>query len=336
MSQIKAEIAEIPLKAAEAIARGAEAGQALSADFHAAPPHLFLTLARGSSGAAAAYGRALFSSLLGRPAGQIDAASPAFYGADMRFSDAWLIAVSQSGHSPDTLDTLIGFRRAAGAGAKAIALVNDTTSPLAAEAGLVIDQAAGPEHSVAATKSVICSMAALARLAAGLAGDKALIEALDALPDALTDDVRETGQLAGFGPLPAARSAFTLGRDLSFPAASEAALKMKETCILHAEAQDSAEVMHGPRALIEPGYPVVAFRPAGPAAGQFDQAVTELTDLGAEFLQIDVAGGGAASHPAVRPIRQLARFYAGLPGLATARGVDADAPRNLTKVTRTA
>ena len=335
---IQSEIAEIPERARDAIAEGASAARALSPLFRDAPPHTLLTLARGSSGAAAAYARALAAAMLGLPGGVLDAASPAFFGAELRFERAWLVSISQSGRSPDLIDTLAAFNRSGGAGCRSIAVVNDAGAPLAGEADAGIDMRAGAERSVAATKSVICSMTLMARLIAGLAEDDALIGAIEALPDVLAQEA-ESPQAE---PLTAAlrdqARAFTLGRAFTAGAAEEAALKLKETCLIHAEMLDSAEIMHGPKALIEPGFPIVAFRPDGALKAPFEEAVRQLAGLGARVvsMDIDLSDGGPACHPAVLPIRQLARFYTALPALAAARGLDADAPRHLTKVTQTA
>ncbi|KAF1698287.1 iron dicitrate transport regulator FecR, partial [Pseudoxanthomonas kaohsiungensis] len=164
-------------------------------------------------------------------------------------------AISQSGKSPGLMRNA---EAAKAAGAHVAALVNVEDSPLAHLAHTVIPLGAGAEKSVAATKSYLASLAAIAQLAAHWQGDAALLEALEALPAALRQAWAQDWSALTEG-LAGAHNLFVLGRGLGLAAAQEAALKFKETCGLHAEAYSSAEVKHGPMALVGAGFPVLAF-----------------------------------------------------------------------------
>ena len=147
---------------------------------------------------------------------------------------------------------------AAAAGALTVAIVNDLASPLARCAAYVLDQHAGPERSVAATKSCITSMVAAARLIALWREDAGLLAALERLPERL-EAAAALDWSAGLAVLAPAASLYVVGRGLGLGIAAESALKLKETSALHAEAVSAAELRHGPRAVLEPGFPVLLY-----------------------------------------------------------------------------
>ena len=134
-----------------------------------------------------------------------------------------------------------------------------------------------------------------------------------------------------------------IGRGSTFAIAAEAALKLKETCALHAEAFSAAEVMHGPAEIVKPGFLVLAFRPSDEAAEGFDAALARFRTLGARVIVLEAGAGdgedrlGAADagHPLLQPITMLHRFYALAEAAARALGRDPDRPQNLSKITET-
>jgi glucosamine--fructose-6-phosphate aminotransferase (isomerizing) len=218
-----------------------------------------------------------------------------------------------------------------------VALVNVEDSPLAQLAETVIPLGAGAERSVAATKSYLASLSAILQLVAYWSQDAALIAALRALPDALRQAWNSDWSALTEGLVPA-HNLFVLGRGLGLGAAQEAALKFKETCGLHAEAYSSAEVKHGPMALVGPGFPVLAFaQPDETGAGT--RAVLE--EFGARDAQVwlaDVDGDLAlpvAPHPACAPLLTVQAFYRAINALALRRGHNPDLPPHLNKVTET-
>ena len=176
---------------------------------------------------------------------------------------------------------------------------------------------AGPELSVAATKSYIASLAALLHLVARWADDAALLDALDASPALLRDawQLRLVGD--GRPALPARASLYVIGRGLGFGIAQEAALKFKETCGLHAEAFSAAEVRHGPMALVGPDFPLLVFRQGDETADGVDELVARCARARRRRAgrRADRSPGAIAAaarspaHPAIEPMLQIQSFY---------------------------
>jgi glucosamine--fructose-6-phosphate aminotransferase (isomerizing) len=194
---------------------------------------------------------------------------------------------------------------------------------------------------VAATKSYLCSLAALLQLAARWSGDVALLAATEALPDILRAAWQEDWSPLVEG-LREAHSLFVLGRGLGLGAAQEAALKFKETCGLHAEAFSSAEVQHGPMALVGPGFPVLAFAQDDETGDGTVAVAEEFRARGAPVWVVRPGAQGpgvlplpAAPHPACTPLMTVQAFYRAVNALAIARGHDPDLPPHLHKVTET-
>jgi glucosamine--fructose-6-phosphate aminotransferase (isomerizing) len=332
------EIAE----SASAISHQLEANRAivreLASALRANPPRLVSTGARGSSDNAATFAKYLFETRLGVPTTSAAPSVQSIYAAEQDLSDTLFLAISQSGRSPDLVRQAEAAKRA---GARVVAMVNVEASPLAAAADAVVPLRAGPELSVAATKSFLCSLAAIAQLAAEWKEDGTLRDALAAIPLALNEptDVRWSSLVDGLAD---AKSLFVVGRGLGLSAAQEAALKLKETCGIHAEAFSAAEVQHGPMALVGAGFPVVFFV-------QDDDTKASTLEIAGKFrardarvylIGADAAGGESLPLPAVRdpacaPLVAVHRFYDAVNALAVRRGRDPDAPPHLSKVTET-
>lgn len=337
MSTLATEAAEAPDAARAAIAANADAIAQLARRLTARPPALVATCARGSSDHAATYGAYLMSTVLGRPVASVGPSMVSIYGrAPTGLAGALILAVSQSGASPDVVQFATSARAA---GALVVGLVNDAGSPLADACELVIPLRAGRETSVAATKSFLCAAAALLQLAAAWSRDPVLADALARLPDALADACTRDWRPA-LAPLATASSLYTVGRGVGLGPAHELALKLKETCRLHAEAFSTAEILHGPIALVGPGFPILALG-QDDASGPGTRAVIEkLVALGAEVAStLELAGTrqlpAGAVPPVLAPLCAVQSFYLALPDLAAARGLDADAPPHLRKVTQT-
>jgi glucosamine--fructose-6-phosphate aminotransferase (isomerizing) len=328
---------------AEAIARmradNADALRALAAELRALDPKVVATIARGSSDHCALYLKYLVEIALGIPCASIGPSIASLYDAPLRLEGALAISWSQSGRSPD----IVAMQRAAKrAGALTLAFVNDETSPLAVEPDRLLPLRAGPERSVAATKSMIAGLVAGADLVAAWRGDSALSEALDALPAALAAQ-REPPPEALVDLITSAKSAYVLGRGATFAIAAEAALKLKETCAIHAEAFSSAEVLHGPAGIVTPGFLVIAFMPQDEARAGMNETLDRLREMGARVVIIDVAVDDASDllatadggHPQLAPIAMIHRFYGLAEACARRLGRDPDRPKNLRKVTET-
>lgn len=330
-------------QAADAVAAqlAANAGvlRALAAELRASPPSFVVTAARGSSDHAATYAKYLIETRLGWMTASASPSVHSVYAAEPRLGGALYLAISQSGASPDLLRNVEAARRG---GARVVALVNVEDSPLAALADTVVPLRAGTESSVAATKSYLCTLSALLQLVACCepAGGR-LPGALDSLPAALRQAWEQdwTPLVEGLAP---ARNLFVVGRGLGLGAAQEAALKLKETCGLHAEAFSAAEVKHGPMALVGAGFPVLCFaQDDGSLAGTL-QVVDEFRGRGARvWLAAPRANGpdalplAATPDPALAPLVAVQSFYRAANALSLARGYDPDRPPYLNKVTKT-
>lgn len=306
----------------------------LAEDLRRAPPPFIATCARGSSDHAATYAKYLFETQLGFVTASVSPSVGSVYEAPQRMRGALFLAISQSGKSPDLLRNAEAARAA---GARVVALVNVVDSPLAALADTVLPLHAGPERSVAATKSYLASLAAVLQLAAVWKNEAPLLDALPRLPDALRAGWEADWSALSEG-LADAHNLFVLGRGLGLAAAQEAALKFKETCGLHAEAYSSAEVKHGPMALVGPGFPVLAFaQPDETGAGTLALA-EEFHARGAQVWVASETGDlplAKPPHPACAPLLTIQSFYRAINALALRRGHNPDVPPHLNKVTET-
>jgi len=302
-----------------------------------APPRAVVTCARGSSDHAATYGKYLFETRAGVITASAALSASSVYAASPRLEGVLFLALSQSGQSPDLLSAV---EAAKAAGAFTVAVVNDTASPLAGLADEVLPLHAGPELSVAATKSYIATLSAIAQLTAAWTQDAALTAALDALPATLAE-AWTLDWTPAVERLKLARDLYVLGRGVGFGVAQEAALKFKETCGLHAEAFSAAEVLHGPMALVKPGFPALVFAQNDATRASVEAMAAGLGGRGAQVLLAGagVTGQGAlpgvAGHPLLEPIALIQSFYRMVNALAAARGYDPDSPPHLNKVTET-
>jgi glucosamine--fructose-6-phosphate aminotransferase (isomerizing) len=330
-----AEAAEAPAVVAAQLARNAPLMSALASILRARPPRAVVTIARGSSDNAATYARYLLETRLSVLTASAPPSVNSVYGATLDMADTLVLALSQSGRSPDLL---AASEAAASGGARVVALVNDERSPLAELAELTIPLAAGAERSVAATKSFIAALSAVAQLVAYWSEDDALKAGLDALPGTL-ESAWALDWSAALPTLGRAEHLYVVGRGAGLAVAQEAALKLKETCGLHAEAFSAAEIRHGPMALAGAGFPVLAFVPSDESRAGVEHIVAELREQGADVLAVGGAGQDKLPmvdcHPLLLPLAQTQAFYRMVDALAALRGHDPDAPPHLAKVTET-
>ncbi len=332
------EAAEAANAVARQFAANAATIDALVERLRAQPPRFIVTCARGSSDHATTYGKYLFETTLGLVTASASPSVGSVYAVQPKLDDVLFIAISQSGKSPDLLRNA---EIAKVGGAHVLALVNVADSPLAQLADTVLPLHAGPENSVAATKSYLCSLAAQLQLAARWSGDARLLAAVDALPDAMRAAWEQDWSPLVAG-LRLADHLFVLGRGLGLGAAQEAALKFKETCGLHAEAFSSAEVKHGPMAIVGPDFPVLAFAQDDNIGAGTATVAEEFRARGAPvwLARPGASGPGvlplpASPHPACTPILTVQAFYGAVNALSVARGHDPDVPPHLNKVTET-
>jgi glutamine---fructose-6-phosphate transaminase (isomerizing) len=301
------------------------------------PPQVVVTCARGSSAHAATFGKHLVERCLGIPVAAAAPGVATVYRRTLNLRGQLFLAVSQSGRSDDLVELAASARTA---GATTAALVNAADSPLAEACDIILPIAAGPELSVAATKTVVASMSALMRLVALWADDAAAAGALERLPERLAAATALDWGAALPG-LAEAESLVTIGRGPTLSIAREAALKLKETSNLHAEAFSGAEFLHGPVTLVSRRYPILMFMPNDEAAPGLRQLAADLRNKGAALFvaEPDRTTGGlpalAPAQPEADAICLLQSFYGMALQLAALRGTDVDRPRHLNKVTCT-
>lgn len=337
-NQMAAEAREAPRAAARQEHSLTERLAPLVARLRDRPPQVVVTCARGSSAHAASFGKHLVERHLGLPVAAAAPSIASVYHGALRLEDQLFLAISQSGGSNDLIELAASARAA---GAVTACLVNETQSELAAQCEFVLPMEAGPEHAVPATKTFIASLTALARLVALWAGDEAMIRALQRLPDRLAAaaELDWSALVDGFAR---ADSLVTIGRGPTLAIAREAALKLKETSNLHAEAFSSAEFMHGPVSLVSARYPILMLSPNDAATPGMRALAADLRHKGAALFATDGESEAsthlpvlAPDHPELDAICLIQSFYGVVARLAAARGADVDRPRHLKKVTRT-
>lgn len=300
------------------------------------PPYL-MSVARGSSDHACTYLKYAAELMLGLPMASVGPSIASIYGARLNAQGALCISVSQSGKSPDIVKMTAD---ATEAGAYSVAITNDPASPLAQASSATLPIHAGPELSVAATKTFVTSLVAGLWLIAELKQDKDLLTAIRSLPSALDRATRCDWSAAANAVT--GRSLFTLGRGPSWAISNEAALKFKETCQIHAESYSSAEVLHGPVSIVDQDFPVIAFAAKDAAEEALVAVADELAAKGARvFVTSDQARNAAqldhvrTDHWLTDPIAGIVSFYSMVEQVAASRGINPDQPRHLKKVTET-
>ncbi len=335
---MRAEALQAPAAVALALTQDTDRYKELGAQLREKPPAGIVTLARGSSDHAAHHFAYLAMARLGRLVTSLPLSLLTLHPPRLQAADLLGIAFSQSGQSPDLVGALRTLRAG---GARSLALVNDSGSPLAQAGQWLLPLHAGPETSVAATKSYIAQLLAGARLVAAWQDDPDLQAALQALPEALARAAASDWTPA----LPALADVdrlFVISRGTGLAVALEAALKFKETCGIQAEAFSGAELRHGPMALVGQGYPVLVLALRGPAQAGLLTLAAELKARGAAVLLAAPAGTPAADLPLVPAghedldaITAVQSFYPMVEALARQRGHDPDRPAFLAKVTLT-
>ena len=306
--------------------------------------HLVRMVGHGSSDNAASYGVYAFG-LLPRWTALRDSISlSVYYGAQVDLTSSCVVALSQSGQTPDVLEYVERARRR---GAFTIAVTNEPDSALAAAAEATLPLAAGPERAIAATKTYVAQLAALALLAGHAAGRAAELEEgvartaqlLDEFLPALEHRLAEIAvTLAFVGRM------FVIGRGPEFATAREISLKLLETCRIAAEPLTATDLVHGPLAAIDSLFPVWTIASADESLPAVRDAAARAREAGATLIASGTAArevAGAAHYLPVAepPLSLLTPLLSVAPGqllawaLAQAKGLDPDRPNGLSKVT---
>jgi len=323
------EAREAPLRIAEQLNRNSGAVAKLGRELRANPPVGVMIVGRGSSDHAGVYGKYLFEIEIGVP---VYAAAPSIasvYGQQLKLDNYLVIVISQSGRSPDILAQAEMARRS---GARVVALVNDEDAPIKDIADVFIPLCAGPEQSVAATKSYLCTLSALAHIAAEWANSEELRRGLNTLPAALSATLQEPTQLT-VSQFKDQRNLVVLGRGLGFAVSKEVALKLKEVCSIHAESFSSAEFLHGPVTLVEQQLTILALSVNDESESAHAEQLNEVGSRGASVIHLNQTS--VAVHKRLAPLTLLQRFYVDIAGVAVALGFSPDEPKGLKKVTKT-
>ena len=300
--------------------------------------------ARGTSDNAARYAQYVFGT---QNRLTVALATPSIYGVykqPPRLESALVIGISQSGQSPDIVSVLQEARKQ---GAPTVAVTNEPQSPLAATADHVIGLHAGQERSVAATKTYTAQLAALALLSLSMTGTPLRPHALDAVPQAIEQALASEPKAQAAAELIAGSNrCVAVGRGFNYATAFEVALKMKELAYVEAEPYSSADFMHGPIAMVEPGFPVVLVSMGQTMRGEIAALGESVREHGANLVML--GDDESLCHPGDEwiPIpgglpEWLTPLVAIVPGqllayhLTIARGGDPDSPRTIRKVTLT-
>ena len=302
--------------------------------------------ARGTSDHAAVYAQYVFGVRHGLPVALAAPSIATLYGAAPRFGQAAVIGISQSGTSPDVVAVVEAGREQ---GVPTIAITNDAASPLALAAEHVLDLRAGPERAVAATKTYTAELTVVAMLseAFGVGGSSAAPGALEALPAAVRGalDADEPAREAAMARASLA-TCVVLGRGFEYATAREWSLKIKELARVLADPYSAADFLHGPLALLDPGFPVLAVATSGEIAAGMRELLTRLrNEHSVDTVAISDAPDGLAANAVLpvptAPAPWLQPLVSAVPAqlfaahLARARGLDPEAPFHIRKVTRT-
>lgn len=307
-------------------------------------PKYVTLVARGTSDNAARYSQYLFGTANRLTAGLATPSSFTLYQQPPNMSDSLVIAVSQSGQSPDIIAVVEEGRRQ---GALTLALTNVPGSPLADAAEYNIALHAGQERSIAATKTYTASLLALAMLSCALAGDSARNQTLQQVPawvQAVTERAEATIRLAERYTY--IEYCVVASRGYNYATAYETALKLKELTYIIAEPYSSADFQHGPVALVEHGFPVVAVVPEGQIASELITFFEQLKERGADLITISALPEALelAQTPLhiptaipewISPVIAVVQGQLFALGLTLSKGYDPDHPRGLRKVTKT-
>jgi glucosamine--fructose-6-phosphate aminotransferase (isomerizing) len=329
-----AEIAEQPGVLARILATRDELTE-LGARITAARPRFVLIAARGTSDHAALYAKYLAEVRLQLPAGLVSPSALTLYGARPDMSDVLFVAVSQSGRSPDLVDSLEVARAR---GALTLAVTNVIDSPLAGAAEITVDVRAGAERAVAATKSYTAELLTLYLLLAGGAARSACeqLPAAAAETLALTSDTLLEQLAARYD---CAERILVTARGYSYATAREAALKLMETSYLSAMAFSGADLLHGPMAMVDSSVSVIAVASPGKGGAAMEPVLARLAELHAPVLLVGAQEGmpiAAEGLPEeLYPILEILPLQRLAWRLALDRGLDPDRPRGLSKVTQT-
>jgi len=343
-SQLHSEIMEQPAALQRLLEAQEENIGRVAAAIRRRPPRFVVMAARGTSDNAARYGQYLFGAHNRLPVALATPSLFTLYQSPPQLADSLVLGISQSGQSPDICAVVEEGRRQ---GALTVALTNDPASPLARLAEYEVDLSAGPERAVAATKTYTTSLLALAMLSVALSEDRQARRQLERVPKLVAETLKQSEALvSAAGDYRKDDACVVLGRGYNYATAFEIALKLKELTYVLAEPYSSADFQHGPVALVQNGFLVLAVVPDGRPAAELTAFLSTLRQSNPELVVISPNKDALALARTAIPLpagvpEWLSPIVAVTPGqlfafgLARARGLDPDKPRGLHKVTLT-
>jgi len=301
------------------------------------------TIARGSSNNAAHFAKYLFENNLNIITCPAELCMRTVYKAKLNLKNSLVLAISQSGESPDLIEYLSYAKERS---ATTIAIVNSPNSPLAKIAEIVIPIHAGKEKAVAATKSFLATLSALIQLIGHIKNDKQLLALINKLPERLYECLDPLSEpfIKTFAKT---KNLFVIARGYLLPIAKEIALKFKETCAIHAEAYSSAEILHGPMAMVDENFHgLFLFQKDESRKFTLDvfQKFAKLKARTFSFLPADLLMQTNTDkffitprslHPVCDPLIQIQTFYPLCAKLSLIKNKNPDKPQNISKVTKT-
>ncbi len=343
-SHLERELAEQPAALARLIERQRGRAGEISMLLRRSDVQYILIASRGSSSNAARYAQYLLGRAHRVPVAFATPSLYTLYEQPPRLEGALVVGISQSGESPD-VKAVIDEARAQGR--PTVALTNVPGSPLGAAVDAVLPLEAGLEESVAATKTYMNSLGAIALLFATATDDPQALGELERLPAQLERQLEVSAESAAqidkLGPV---EGGTVIARGVNYGTSFEIALKIRELSGLLFESYSAADLMHGPVAAIAGGWPVIALAPSGPARASMEDALRDVGARGARLVVIAdderVLARGEVALPLAPGVPEwLSPLTAVVPGqlaafrLAQLRGVDIDKPLGLSKVTLT-
>ncbi len=344
VSQLESEIFQQPDLLARLLREERQTVMRIVETIRQRAPRFVVLVARGSSDNAARYGQYVFGAINGWSVALATPSLFTLYGKPPNMADALVIAISQSGQSPDIVSVIASGREQ---GALTIAVTNEPESPLANAAEYCLNLHAGQEFSVAATKTYTTSLMSLAMLSAALTGDSDRFAALETVPSwieqilATADATLKSAERYRYMD-----ACVVLSRGYNYATAFEIALKLKELTYVLAEPYSSADFKHGPVALVESGFPVLAVIPEGVVENELVEFTDRLKGRGAELIVASASARALAGAATPLPIPKgvpewVSPLVSVVPGqlfalgLTLAKGYDPDNPRGIRKVTLT-
>jgi glutamine---fructose-6-phosphate transaminase (isomerizing) len=345
MSKMLEEIRQQPAALAKTLKEEWKNIEKLKAQFEAYPPRLIVLAARGTSDNAAQFGRYILELLTGIPVSLAAPSIYTLYNRKLDLEDTLVVAISQSGESTDTNFVL---ERAKECGAFALGITNEADSTLAKIGHATILVRAGKEKSVAATKTYTGQLMAMYLLAWALGAklERKQLEGLPALAEKALGLEKTVAAMAGRYRF--MEHAVVVGRGLNYANAFEMALKMMETCYIVAERFSSADLLHGPIAMVDPHFPAFAFAPSGVTWQPLSQLLERVDATTHESLVVTDKSNREAYNSKRRAFRipiSIPELFTPIPYiipgqlfaayLAAEKGLNPDQPRSLSKVTQT-